>query len=71
METKTKVVLILSLVLLISISLIIVGTIGANIEFSEVSLQVLSIKNLFLGMIKLMPLIFIISIIFLIYKHLE
>lgn len=68
---KVKIILSILLVLLFFIGLIIIGVIGANISFEEITLQVLYIKPLFLGIIKIAPLVLVIGFVMIITKELQ
>ncbi len=56
---------------LIFLCLGIIGVIGANIEFVDVTINVLTFKNVFLGIIKLSPLLLLVSFIVLIFQKLD
>jgi len=66
-----RIILIIALGLLVALSLLILGTIGANINFEGITLNVLNFKNLFLGMTKIVPLILFIGFIILIQRELN
>jgi len=66
-----RIMMLLTLVSLVAISLFFLGIIGANLNFDQISIEVLSFKNLFLGITKIMPLILLTGFIMIIQKELN
>lgn len=66
-----RIILIITLVLLVVMSLVFIGFIGANLNFDELSIEVISFKHLFLGITKIVPLIFFVGSIMLIQKEIK
>lgn len=71
MNIPSKIVLVFGIVLSTIIGLIVIGTIGANLPFEDITLHVLTVKNLFLGVIKIAPLIVIAGSMSLLIKQLK
>lgn len=64
-----KIVVILALLLLVAAGLINLGMIGAGMSFDEINQDAFLIKNLFLGFMKVAPLILIVGVIILLAKE--
>lgn len=58
---------VICLVLLIGL----VGMIGANMEMNDVSIIIFSFKNVFLGMLKVSPLLLVLSFLIILYKEVK